>query len=169
MVERNWLTEICTFLLSLMLWFSSSCQQASSKPDAGAAHNNHASASATAAPMEYTTQQTQSAITGTWGGDHVSMEVTETGAELQYDCAHGEITGKIAPDRDGKFSVKGTHSVEHPGPIRNGEQSRAQAVLYTGTINGETMALKVTVDGSSDVLGTFSLTHGKQVRLRRCL
>ncbi len=37
-------------------------------------------------------------LRGTWGGQSIAMEVTDAGATIEYDCAHGRITEKIAPD-----------------------------------------------------------------------
>ena len=38
------------------------------------------------------TRQNTNDLKGTWGGDHISMEVTDSGAEIEYDCAHGSVT-----------------------------------------------------------------------------
>ena len=46
-----------------------------------------------------------------WGGDHVRLEVTRNGAELEFDCATGTITEPL-PDTDGTFSLKGTFTPE---------------------------------------------------------
>ena len=157
MAEDNWLIRICSFLLSLILWLGSSCQPANSKSGVRIETN-----------MNNHSTQTSGAVTGIWGGDHIALEATDKGAEVQYDCAHGSITEKIVPDRDGKFTVKGTHTREHPGPIRDDEQANSQPALYRGSVNGETMELTVTLGGSNDVIGVFSLSKGKQGRIRRC-
>lgn len=49
-------------------------------------------------------------LRGTWGGEHIAMEVTDAGATIEYDCAHGRITEKIAPNPEGKFETKGVHT-----------------------------------------------------------
>ena len=115
------------------------------------------------------TRQNTTDLKGIWGGDHISMEVADSGAEINYDCAHGSITEKIAPDRDGKFLVKGSHVREHPGPIRSDEDQSGRPATYHGLIDGETMTLTVTLTGSKETVGTFTLTHGKSGRVRKCL
>jgi hypothetical protein len=107
-------------------------------------------------------------VKGAWGGDGISMEVTNSGAEISYDCAHGSITEKIVPDREGKFVVKGVHVKEHPGPIRVDEDASGQPAIYQGSIDGNTMTLTVKLSGSDETIGTFTLTRGKTGRVRRC-
>ena len=106
-------------------------------------------------------------VSGTWGGPHISMEVTETGAEIEYDCAHGRITEEIVPDRNGNFEVKGIHVREHPGPVREGEDNE-QPASYRGSIHDDTMTLTVTLTGKNETLGTFTLEHGSSGRVRKC-
>ena len=60
---------------------------------------------------------------GAWGGQHITMQVSESSATIEYDCAHGQINGPLVTDRHGRFDLKGTHSPEHGGPVRDNEQS----------------------------------------------
>ena len=115
------------------------------------------------------TQNGRALANGVWGGQGVSLEVNDGGAEIDYDCAHGTITGKIIPDREGKFVARGFHVRERGGPVREEEKRARQAVTYEGSIAGETMTLKVTVDESKEAIGTFTLTRGKSGRIRKCL
>ena len=50
---------------------------------------------------------TQKKLNGSWGGQGISMDVTDNGASLDFDCASGRITEAIVPDRAGKFTAKG--------------------------------------------------------------
>lgn len=59
-----------------------------------------------------------SVAAGTWGADHVALEVTADGGRIEYDCAHGELSEPLRLDRDGRFDVTGTHTLEHGGPVR---------------------------------------------------
>ena len=107
-------------------------------------------------------------VTGLWGGDHISMEVTEGGATIVYDCARGSITEKIVPDRSGRFAAKGFHLRGHPGPTRLGEDTKGEEANYDGSLDGETMTLTVTLRVTNETIGSFTLTHGKIGRIRRC-
>lgn len=106
---------------------------------------------------------------GTWGGDHISLEVAGNGATLDFDCASGTINGPMNVDGNGNFDVGGTFLREHPGPIRMGEDNGGKPARYSGHTDGNTMTLSVTLSGSSESLGTFSLRLGAPSRVRKCL
>jgi hypothetical protein len=105
---------------------------------------------------------------GVWGGDHIRFEVTERGANVEYDCAHGTVEGRIVLDRRGRFSVDGTHYEEHGGPARRGEQEVAYPVRLSGVVGGSLMKLTVTRAGTRRVVGTFSLARGREANVVKC-
>jgi hypothetical protein len=104
---------------------------------------------------------------GRWGGDHVALEITHRGAEIDYDCARGRIDEPIAPDADGHFSAKGVHVRERGGPIRKDETRAETPATFTGQVKGDTMTLTVTLEGGVDA-GTFSLRRGAAGRVFKC-
>jgi hypothetical protein len=106
---------------------------------------------------------------GAWGGDHVSLVVTETGGSLEYDCAHGTIDQPLVADSSGRFDLAGTHTREHGGPIREGEKAETHPARFVGTANGRTMALTVTITDSNENVGKFTLTRGEAGRIVKCL
>jgi hypothetical protein len=106
---------------------------------------------------------------GTWGGDHISMEVTEEGAQVEYDCAHGTISEPIKVNSQGKFFAKGTHFRERGGPQRADAEDKGEPVTYSGTTDGKTATLTVTNSVTNDVVGTFTLTLGRRSRITKCL
>src|SRR5438477_2009668 len=55
---------------------------------------------------------------GAWGGQHITIEVNESSATVEFDCAHGQIDGPLVVDRRGRFNLKGTFEGEHGGPVR---------------------------------------------------
>src|SRR6266446_8100753 len=59
---------------------------------------------------------------GVWGGQHIRAEVTDKGAAIEFDCAHGAIDGPITMDDKGSFDVKGKFAAEHGGPTRRDEE-----------------------------------------------
>lgn len=105
---------------------------------------------------------------GQWGAQGVSMEVSDSGATLDFDCAHGSISEAMVPDSSGKFVVKGFFATEHPGPIREGEDTSGQPATYTGAVDGQTLTLTIRLTGTSETIGTFTLTYGKMGRIRKC-
>ena len=106
---------------------------------------------------------------GPWGGSHLSMDVTSTGARLEYDCADGVIEEPLRPDADGRFTATGVHTPGHGGPVRAGDVLPALRARYEGRIYGERMTLLVTLTETGVVLGSFELQRGSSGRLVRCL
>ena len=104
---------------------------------------------------------------GEWGGTHISMDVGEHSATIEYDCATGEINGPLKVDDEGKFQLPGTFTPERGGPVRAGETPQSQPATYSGTINGNTMTLILKVSGV-DETETFTLERGKPGRLVKC-
>jgi hypothetical protein len=112
--------------------------------------------------------QLEALPTGTWGGEHIALEVTDKGATIDYDCAHGSITERIIPDSSGKFLVKGFHVKERFGPARQGDDMTGQPATYTGIRDGDTLTITVTLAETKEAVGTYTLTHGKPGRVRKC-
>ncbi|MCM3873893.1 MAG: hypothetical protein ND895_24655 [Pyrinomonadaceae bacterium] len=114
-------------------------------------------------------QQEGRMIKGTWGGDHISMEVTEEGAQIEFDCAHGIVSEPLRVDGQGKFRASGTHFKESAGPQRADDEDKGVPVIYSGTTDGKTATFKITNSATDEVIGTFSLTLGKRSRIHKCL
>lgn len=105
---------------------------------------------------------------GIWGGDHIRLQVTDKGAEIEYDCAHGTIEQTVAVDRAGRFDLKGKHTAEGHGPIRRDREPVARPAHYTGKISGDTMTLTVTLTDKSETVGTFTLMRGSEGQVMKC-
>jgi hypothetical protein len=103
---------------------------------------------------------------GPWAGEHIVVVVSERGANVEFDCAHGQITDSITLDRSGDFDVVGTFTPEHGGPVGRDENVPPVAVRYSGHVDRDTMSLAVTRDKES--LGAFVLTRGSRPNLRKC-
>lgn len=162
MIQVNSLSGVFCLPIALLLWQGSSCHSSNVNKNGNSTRNdNH--------PMNTNSTPRQSAnVKGTWGAQGISMEVTESGAEIGYDCAHGSITEKIVLDGQGHFTARGRHVREHGGPIREGEEQNGQPATYRGSVSGDHMTLTVTLSDSNETVGTFTLTHGTNGRLRRC-
>ena len=171
MIERNLLGAVFCLPLALVLWQGSSCHSSHVNANNNSARDDRRSAEANvnSAKVNHNSKMTQAPdLTGTWGGDHISMVVTQSGASIEYDCAHGAISEKIVPDRDGHFAAQGSFVREAPGPSRQGEDASGQPATYRGSLDGDTMQLTVVLSKSNETLGSFTLTHGKTGRIRKC-
>jgi hypothetical protein len=107
-----------------------------------------------------------SVSTGTWAGDHIVLEVSEKGAEVELDCAHGQVTQPMTIGKHGDFDVAGTFTPEHGGPVSRDENRQPAAARYFGRVEGDTLALTVTID--KEKVGDFTLSRGAQSHLTKC-
>lgn len=109
--------------------------------------------------------------TGSWGGEHIRLDVTETGARAEFDCAVGTIDEPLLLDKDGNFKANGTYARARGGPGRPGMPAlmRPHPALYSGWTDGKEMRLTVTLLDNGQDVGTFSLGLGRRANLERCL
>jgi len=105
---------------------------------------------------------------GNWGGSSIRIEIDGSQATIEYDCANGTITGPLKLDRNGKFSLPGTHVREHPGPVRLDDERRGEPARFSGWTDGKKMTLTVTLIKGNQEIGTFTLMHGEDGRIRKC-
>ncbi|HEU4766058.1 MAG TPA: hypothetical protein VFS77_01750 [Pyrinomonadaceae bacterium] len=103
---------------------------------------------------------------GVWGGEHIRLEVGAKSATIEYDCAHGLIEGPLVVDAGGRFNLRGTHTPERGGPVREDERRPSLPAKYVGSIAGDKMTLTLKLDGADDE--TFTLHKGKEANLFKC-
>jgi len=108
-------------------------------------------------------------LAGTWGGEHISLTVLDSTANLEFDCAHGTIDEPISVDTDGNFEVTGIYVIEHGGPIRIDETLEKYPSLYKGRIEGEKMTLILILKDTETEIDTFWLTRGAEPIIYKCL
>lgn len=104
---------------------------------------------------------------GEWGGTHISMNVGEQSATIEFDCAHGEISGPLTIDGEGKFELRGTFTRERGGPVRADETGKKEPAIYSGKITGNKMTLTMKLSDSNES-ETFTLEKGKEAELFKC-
>jgi len=120
------------------------------------------------APGSPTLGQEERLNAGVWGGQHIRAEVTERGAEIEFDCARGSIPAQITLNCSHQFDVSGTFSPEHGGPVRDNETSTGRPVRYKGTLAQEELTLTISDVNTKEVIGTFTLKFGNEGRLMKC-
>jgi hypothetical protein len=118
------------------------------------------------ASMQYAADAS-SLATGVWGGQGIALQVSAKGADVEFDCAHGQIPQPIKLDKHGDFEVTGTFTAEHGGPVRRGETLQPAPARYSGHVDGDTMSLTATLDKRQ--VGSYKLTRGSQGHITRCL
>lgn len=112
-------------------------------------------------------QKQEPASDDTWGGNHVRLTMKPNGAELEFDCAHGEINQSLKADSEGHFDLEGTF-VREGGPVRVDEPAKGQQVRYVGEISGNAMSFQIHFQNSKEPTEPFKLTRGSSGRLWKC-
>lgn len=103
---------------------------------------------------------------GKWGGQHVRLEVSGNGAEFEFDCAHGRMTGPLTL-QNGRFATTGTF-VREVGPVRLDDSEKGQRVYFKGEVQGSRMTLIFSLAEDFSEAETFTLTRGVEARLFKC-
>lgn len=111
---------------------------------------------------------------GAWGGTGIALTVEESGAKVEFDCAHGRISGRLTLDAEGRFDLPGTVARERPGPVHMGpngepEEEKAAPARYSGRLEGDVLRMTVRVEGAQADTRPLELRLGQPPRLRKCL
>jgi len=106
-------------------------------------------------------------LRGEWGGEHISLTITDAGSSLLFDCASGTIPGPFKVDTHGRFDLSGTYTPGTGGPEPI-DPPPAQDATYSGRVSGRDMTL--TVDMEGDLPGfSYALRQGELPQLFLCL
>jgi hypothetical protein len=112
---------------------------------------------------------TEKVAAGSWGGEHIALQVRENSASIEFDCAHGTIDQQLSTDAGGHFDVTGVYVREHGGPARQGEEPDTHPARYIGRTSGKRMTMTVTLTDSNRTIGTFELELGREPMVTKCL
>ena len=104
---------------------------------------------------------------GTWGGDHMLIEIDQSAARVDFDCAHGTINLPIMLS-DGDFSATGTFTQEHGAPIPDGDTEPTFPARYFGNVRGDRMTITVSLTSENRTVGSFELKRGSSGRVSKC-
>lgn len=107
-------------------------------------------------------------LTGTWGGENVSMEIENAVAHVHIGCTNGDFTAPLAVDAEGKVNVSGSY-VLRAYPIQVGPSLPA---VLDGVTSGRTLTFTVAVSDTVEkklvVLGPVAVTFGREPRMGPC-
>ena len=105
---------------------------------------------------------------GTWGGDHVEMTVTASGAHLEFDCASADLPKAPVVDDQGKLAADGTYTREHGGALRQDEVPDRHPSRFTGQLKDKTLTFDITLVDSKEAAGQFVVALDAPSRIRKC-
>lgn len=112
-------------------------------------------------------EKTFSDLKGSWGGEHIIMNVTDTNAVIEYDCARGTMNKLIYYNADGDFEATGTHTLES-GMVKAKAGREPLSVKYSGKVTGNKMEFTVYNIADGEKLASFDLELGKPGYLNKC-
>jgi hypothetical protein len=115
-----------------------------------------------------TNKKMSDSIIGIWSGKHITLEISESNATVDYDCAKGSIGKKILLDKNNRFNIVGEYAEEHGGPVRIDEQPETVKVVYSAQIVGKKMSLTVKRTDNNKLIGKFTLYFGREPYLVKC-
>jgi hypothetical protein len=112
---------------------------------------------------------TKTVPNGVWGGEHIRMEVNDSGADIEFDCARGSISQRLELGDKGRFKVQGIYRAETPAPaaVDGGSIASGVKATYTGTLSGSSLRLELFIEGQ-DMPRTFDLVQADQGHLLKC-
>jgi hypothetical protein len=101
---------------------------------------------------------------GRWGGEGIALEVRASGAVVELDCAHGEITVPLRMGADGSFSLPGYY-VRDVGPGLDPEVRRP--ANYSGRYDGLRLDLSFALE-TGEAAGPFTAVPDAPAHVQRC-
>ena len=101
---------------------------------------------------------------GTWGGSNAGLMADDTSAHVHIGCTYGDVHRPIVLGPTSRLDVPGEHNIT-AYPIDAGIFHPAR---FTGSIEGRTLTLTVTLTDTAVTLGPVSLTFGKDPVMGPC-
>ena len=109
---------------------------------------------------------------GIWGGEHVQMTVSKSGAALQFDCAIGAITEPLKIGSAGRIDATGSYLAERPGAVQTEPQPAPARYVgrFVRAAAGSPAQFMFTISLSEPVsaIGPFTVVEGVEGRVRKC-
>ena len=104
-----------------------------------------------------------------FGGQGIRLLVTDSGAELEFDCADGQIQESLRPAADGSFEADGTFTFGVGGPVREENPPQPEPARYNGVLSGDRLTLTAFLLERETVIGPYELRRGDEAVIHRCL
>ena len=103
-------------------------------------------------------------VLGMWGGNNAGLMADDTSAHIHIGCTYGQVHDPIVLDMSSRFDVTGEQNITaHPVDLGILHPAR-----FTGSIDGRTMTLTVTLTDTAVTLGPVELTFEKEPIMGPC-
>ena len=103
-------------------------------------------------------------LRGTFGGNNAGLMADDTSAHVHIGCTYGDVHAPIVLDPSSRFDVAGEQNIT-AFPVDRGILHPAR---FTGSIDGRTLTLTVTLTDTAVTLGPVSLTFDKEPTMGPC-
>ena len=103
-------------------------------------------------------------VLGTFGGNNAGLLADDTSAHVHIGCTYGDLHQPIVLDPNSRFDLPGEQNIT-AYPVGPGVLHPAR---FTGSIDGRTMTLTVTLTDTAVTLGPVSMTFEKQPNMGPC-
>lgn len=106
-------------------------------------------------------------LAGSFGGNHVALQLTARGGTLDFDCATGTI-GPITPRGSHNYTAIGTYLPAPGGPSDSGLPPVPREVVFNGLVNVDSLSMTGKLSDGS-VIGPFILIRDAPPTIYRCM
>jgi hypothetical protein len=106
---------------------------------------------------------------GIWGGMGINLDVGDTIATVEFDCASGSFGLPVEIISSGDFKAEGKYIFEQGGPFWEGDTGKLHPTTYSGILTGTTLKLSIILQDTNQDIGTYSLTYGVPGKIFKCL
>jgi hypothetical protein len=103
-------------------------------------------------------------VRGTFGGDNAGLMADDTSAHVHIGCTYGNVHQPIVLDPGSRFDVAGEQNIT-AYPIDLGIFHPAR---FTGSVDGRTMTLRVTLTDTAVTLGPVMLKFNEEPKMGSC-
>jgi hypothetical protein len=103
-------------------------------------------------------------VLGTFGGNNAGLMADDTSAHVHIGCTYGNIHEAIVLDPSSRFDVAGEQNIT-AYPV---DQGILHPARFTGSVDGRTMTLRVTLTDTAVTLGPVSMTFERQPQMGPC-
>lgn len=156
-LRRFWVVILSAVILSAVFIAPDFYGQKSPQPDSSGS-------------LKQKSKQTimKSSVHGNWGGEHIALIIDQSGATIDFDCAHAVVDRALTTDARGNFSVTAIYTPESVGPTRQNNPNQSYRVKIWGHVRGGRMTLNIKRQSTNKSLGTFKLRQNEEPFLVKC-
>jgi hypothetical protein len=107
-------------------------------------------------------------FTGRWGGQGISVLVSDTQVTLDFNCASGTISKKVMLSNN-LFLERGTYTQNSGNMPINAILPEPQIVQYEGNLSGSNLSLVIKSEDGNTIIGEYMIVKNESGKIIRCM